>query len=145
MKQAKSAASKVARLEEKLEDFEKRVSRNGSAAVALTKKISSVENQINSADSSINEGSSKLAQGNKLKIEAMETRLEELKLEVAKLKMNRASSSNDVKGSDSNGWFDAKFHAFLEAPKARKVVQDWIETKLHTHKVILVHEFFVVI
>ena len=34
-------------------------------------------------------------------------------------------------------WFDTKFHAHLEAPKARKIINDLADTKLHSHKVLI--------
>ena len=133
MKKAKSAVTKVARLEEKLEDFEKRVTKNGNTSANLSKKISNVENKLKSTDTSLNDSSSKLAQDNKVKMETLETQLESVKLELAQLKLDRSASKTESNSDKS--WFDNKFHAFLEAPKARKIVHDWIDTKLHTHKV----------
>ena len=141
MKKAKSASKKVSKLEEKIDeklaDFEKRVTKNGNCSNDLSKKISEVENKIASANSSLNNDSPPGGNGNALRLEAMARDLEQVKLEVAQLKLAKMSVKMDFKSDELNDWFCTKFHAFLEAPRGRKMINDTVETKICTHKVIL--------
>ena len=124
------------KLEEKLEDFEKRVTKNGNTSANLAKKISEVENKIATADSSVNSNNSNLSSNNLTRIEELATQLEEIKLDLAQMKLNQVNPKFDLKNKEINDWFDNKFHAYLEAPKARKNIGDLMETKIHTHKVV---------
>ena len=118
-----------------MEDFERRVSKNGSVSEDLTKKISAVETRLASADASLDDNSSNLASSNLVKIEQLSTQLEELKLDLAQLKLNKGQAQTNCNSTEMNKWFETKFHAFLEAPKARLNINDMIDTKVHTHKV----------
>ena len=120
-----------------MEDFEKRVTLNGNASANLQKKISVVETKLASADSSLDDGANRLSQSNLVRTETLTTELENLKLEVAQLKLSSTTPKIDFSSTELSKWFEAKFHAYLEAPKARKIVNDWVETKVHTHQVIL--------
>ena len=139
LKKAKSASKKVTRLEEKMDerlaDFEKRVTKNGNCSNDLSKKISEVESKIASANSSLNNDSSPSNNGNVLRLEAMAREIEQVKLDVAQLKLAKVSAKIDLKSDELNNWFCNKFHAFLEAPRGRKIINDMVETKICTHKV----------
>ena len=122
-------------MDEKLEDFEKRVTNNGNVSDFLTRKISDFEDKIASADAASDRNSSSASINNQTRIEELATQLETLRLEVSQLKLNRPSSKMELNSKELNDWFENKFHAFLGAPVARKVINDQIDTKMHTHKV----------
>ena len=78
-----------------------------------------------------------MATSNFTKLENLAKELENVKLELAQIKDRSTSSSSKInlKSDELAKWFDVKFHAHLEAPKARKVINDLADTKLHAHKV----------
>ena len=126
------------KLEERLADFEKRVTQAGNQSEKINKKVSEVENKLASANSSVDNNVSNASVSNLTRIEELSTQLEEVKLELAQLKLNQTSPKLDLKGKEINDWFNAKFHAYLEAPRARKNINDCVDTKVHTHQVHVV-------
>ena len=85
----------MAKLGEKLEDFEKRVKAAGNVSAELSRRLTAAETKLDSANSSTNDQSNASSSGlpstNFTKLENLAKEIENIKLDIAQLKLERSN------------------------------------------------------